>query len=151
MAFYDSASAKSLWRGYDYYCEGKVARFEVRSDHEIVGHVQGSDGAEYEVSIDVDHPRRSTCNCPFADGRRVVCKHMVALYFTSVPNSEDDFLADMEQRERDYEAQEERYREERLAEITASVKAMSAKEARERLIELLYQDFLRDRYRNDYW
>lgn len=151
MAFYDSASGKSLWRGYDYHWEHKVIDFEKTSDHEVRGRVAGNEGREYNVTIDLDHPRKSSCNCPFADGRRVVCKHMVALYFASVPGSDEAFLADMDRREQEYQEAEERYCAQRLAAITESVNALSAKEARKRLIDLLYQDFLHDRYRNDYW
>ncbi|NMB97839.1 MAG: hypothetical protein GYA02_14710 [Clostridiaceae bacterium] len=35
--------------------------------------------------INIVHPRKSKCNCPHADGRRVICKHMIALYFTVFP------------------------------------------------------------------
>ncbi|MBQ0089720.1 MAG: hypothetical protein KBT27_10375, partial [Prevotellaceae bacterium] len=38
------------------------------------GIVSGSENNKYSVHIETDHPRRSKCNCPFADGRRVVCK-----------------------------------------------------------------------------
>ncbi len=49
------------------------------------------------VHIDKNHPRKSTCNCPFADVRRVVCKHMIALYFTAEPKAAVDFVKEVEQ------------------------------------------------------
>mgnify|MGYP002644725577 CR=1 FL=1 len=50
---------------------------------------------KYVVHIDKMHPRKSKCNCPFADGRRVVCKHMIALYFTAEPQAA---LVELEER-----------------------------------------------------
>lgn len=35
----------------------------------------------------MEHPRKSICNCPHADGRRVICKHMIALLFTASPEA----------------------------------------------------------------
>ena len=34
------------------------------------GKVSGSQDNIYDVVIDIDHPRKSTCTCPFAAGRR---------------------------------------------------------------------------------
>ena len=34
------------------------------------GKVSGSNGEIYDVEIDKSHPKRSTCNCAFAKGRR---------------------------------------------------------------------------------
>ena len=38
-----------------------------------------------------------------------------------------------------------------LASIKRQVKNMSAKEAKDKLIDVLYQDALDDRYQDDYW
>ena len=62
----------------------------------------------YDTTIDFLHPKRSACNCPFAEGRRVICKHMIALYFTAVPNSFEHFEEDMLSAEARYELEEER-------------------------------------------
>ena len=32
----------------------------------------------YDITIDVARPRKSICNCLFAEERGVICKHMVA-------------------------------------------------------------------------
>ena len=37
------------------------------------------------MTIDLEHPRSSTCTCPHAEGRKVICKHKVALYFAAFP------------------------------------------------------------------
>lgn len=56
------------------------------------------------VHRETRHPRKSFCNCPFADGRRVVCKHMITLYFTAELKMAQDFLKKVEK----WEADEER-------------------------------------------
>ena len=47
--------------------------------------VRGSGQKHYDVFIDLEHPRKSKCNCPHADGKRVICKHMISLYFAAYP------------------------------------------------------------------
>lgn len=96
MAFYSSTSNASLWRGIHYYEDGKVQSYSTVEEGIIRGTVSGSEGNAYGTTIDLDHPKRSTCNCPFADGRKVICKHMIALYFMSVPGSYEAFEKDME-------------------------------------------------------
>jgi len=85
MGLIEIASSNSVWRGMDYYENKKVISWNKSGDDIYDGIVSGSKGNSYAVHIDKAHPRRSVCNCPFADGRRVVCKHMIALYFTAEP------------------------------------------------------------------
>ena len=84
MGLLDLASYNSFCRGYDYYREGKVLSCEQTGELAFSGEVKG--GGVYRVNIDVLHPRSSVCNCPFANGTRKVCKHMVALYFAAFPD-----------------------------------------------------------------
>lgn len=51
----------------------------------------GRNGHTCMVHIDKAHPRRSFCNRPFTECRRVVCKHMIALYSTAGPKMAKDF------------------------------------------------------------
>lgn len=149
MAFYSSASNASLWRGVDYYKAGKVLEFSEAADGKISGTVLGSEESEYSVDIDLSHPKRSTCTCPFATGRQVICKHMIALYFASIPDSYELFQRDVEEMEAQYLMQEELWKKETHRKIKESVSKLSAKEAKERLVEMMYQDALEDRYRYD--
>ena len=111
MSFYSSASNASCWRGYE-YCEGKkVLSFEKKSETEYVGIVQGSQTEPYNVRIDISHPRKSECDCPFANGRKI-CKHMVALAFTALPSIKAEYLKEIEESEREAERQEQENREE---------------------------------------
>ena len=151
MAFYSSASNNSTWRGVDYYEKRKVKFSRAVGDALYEGEVEGSEGRVYSVRIDVEHPKRSTCTCPFAEGRKVVCKHMVALYFESVPGSLDAFHRDIREEEARCELEEQRWREETLASITKLVRSMSAKEAKDKLIDMMYRNMMNDRYSDDYW
>ena len=106
MGLIETASANSVWRGMDYYENRKVVSWAQTGTFAYDGIVSGSEGNKYTVHIETNHPRRSTCNCPFAEGRRVVCKHMIALYFTAVPNAADDFRRQVEE----WEAEEQERR-----------------------------------------
>lgn len=76
MGLIEMASGNSVWRGMDYYKNKKVIAWEKSGTDTYDGKVSGSGNNKYFVHIDKAHPRKSTCNCPFAEGRRVVCKHM---------------------------------------------------------------------------
>ena len=95
------ASGASLWRGYDYYTAHKVLSWEPTEPggypQQFDGVVSGNGDKPYEVHIDIAHPKKSTCTCPFAEGRHVICKHMVALYFTIYPAEADELLHAQEQ------------------------------------------------------
>lgn len=118
----------------------------------VEGAVSGSEGLEYAVSIDLAHPKRSTCNCKFADGRRVVCKHMIALYFASIPGAYEQFEKDRRNWETQIELEERRWRKETRERIDRHAAALSAEEARTKLADILFQEALDERYRSqDEW
>ncbi len=97
--------------------------------------IQGSDSVLYQAHLDLPHLKRSTCTCPFAAGRRVICKHMVALYFTVQPLAYEEILRQME----DWEKEEERQREKELAELCHYVQSLTKKELQERLLDALLE------------
>ena len=47
---------------------------------------------EYNVYLNLEKPRKSTCNCPLANGKRIICKHIVATYFSVVSNNEIEII-----------------------------------------------------------
>lgn len=96
MGLIEVASGDSVWRGMDYYERKRVASWSKAADGTYDGVVEGSNGNSYAVHVDKIHPGKSTCTCPFADGRRVVCKHMIALYFTAEPKAAVDFKKQVE-------------------------------------------------------
>ena len=107
MGLIDIASSASVWRGYEYYKENKVCSVNKVSENEYEGTVAGSTIEPYSVHIDIPHPKKSTCNCPFAEGNKKICKHKVALYFAVFPKEADKYLAAVEQAEKEAEEYEE--------------------------------------------
>lgn len=90
MSILTSASSASVYRGYEYYDNGYVDTIKQLSEYEYEGYVKGSRKNPYYVKIDINHPRKSYCDCPFANGN-TTCKHMVVLYFSIFPNEADDY------------------------------------------------------------
>ena len=143
IKFLQLASASSLWRGMDYFKENRVQSFSPT----VVGYdgiIIGSD--LYHASIDIAHPRRSTCDCPFAKGHRVICKHMVALLFTAEPEQADA----LQNEAKDWERQAEEEWEAKCAEIRKDVMSMTKKELQETLIRRMIweEQEKRDRWMN---
>ena len=130
MGLLELASGNSFWRGYDYYKDGKVKSHHQISKYRYEGEVDGSENNTYSVMIDVDHPKRSTCNCPHAEGTRRICKHKVALYLSIFPEEWNRILREFEE----WEAGEEQRRQEEREEIEKFVNSLTKKELREQLL-----------------
>ena len=141
MGMIELASGTSVWRGLDYFEEKKVLDWKETDVAQYDGTVQGS--SIYQVHLDIEHPRRSTCNCPFAQGRRVICKHMMAMYFTIWPQAAEDFLKQVDE----WEKEEEKEKEAHIEEIKRYVKSLSKAELQEKYLEALLElEERRDRY-----
>ena len=153
MGLLECASGASVWRGYDYYNEKKVKNLTETASGVFTADVFGTASEPYVVEIDVAHPRKSTCNCPHADGKRIVCKHMVATYFTAYPEEAVRFY-------REYlKAQEEakQYEEELYDRVQEYVGQMKKNELHQALLELLFdgpewqfERFVRDHDLDEY-
>ena len=148
MGLINIASGNSTWQGLDYYKENKVSNYKKISDSEYEGIVNGSNGKKYNVFMDIEHPRKSKCDCPHAKDKRIICKHIVALYFTAFPDEVDKFLKEAEEAEKEYEA----YEEELYNKTIKYINSMPKNELKEALIEILnvapewvYDRFVRDR------
>ena len=141
MGLIDLASSNSLWRGIDYYQSKNVKKIKKISDDEYNSIVSGTE--EYNVHIDINHPRKSTCTCPFATGRRVICKHMVATFFTIYPEEAERIIKE----EQEYEEAEERLFEEHLKEVKEYVNGLTDDEVRTALIDKLMDEWYDDDYR----
>lgn len=83
MSIFTKASGNSYWRGYHYYKDNRVKDIKKISDDIFAATVIGS--KEYDVRIDLSHPLKSSCTCPFVEGNHKICKHMVALGFATSP------------------------------------------------------------------
>ena len=130
MGLLDIASGNSFWRGYDYFKEGNVLNLERIDDHKYKGQVIGSGNDPYDVVIDLEHPKRSTCTCPHAEGTRRVCKHKVALYFSLYPEAAEKALKEAAE----WEAEEEKCWQDECKEIERYVNSLSKQQLREELL-----------------
>ena len=144
MGLIENSSGNSVWRGMDYYENKKVLSWDKSGNDTYDGTVSGSDGKIYSVHIDKAHPRRSVCNCAFAEGRRVVCKHMIALYFTAEPSAAEQFLEQV----KEWETEEDERVRQHYNDLRKYVNSLSKAELQERLYNALVE--LEER-NNRYW
>lgn len=147
MGVIKSASGSSAWRGLDYYKQNKIISYKKLNDNEYTGKVKGSNNVEYDVTMNIEHPRSSKCNCPHAKDRKVVCKHIVALYFMVFPEEADKFIEDAQKAEEEYQD----YQEKLYKKVVSHINSMSKKELVDALIytlnvapEWVYDEFVRD-------
>lgn len=78
----------------------------------------------YIIYINKQHPRKSTCNCPFVNGRRVISEHMLVLLFIIAPENVQNFLKKIEK----YEAEENKRGQLHYDGLKAYVKSLSKSE-----------------------
>ena len=147
MSIISIASGSSCWRGLEYYKSQKIKNIKKINNNEYTSIVLGN--KDYNVYLNLEHPRKSTCNCPLANGKRIICKHIVATYFNAVPNSAKNFEEEQEKLQQEYEEYEKRQYQNAIKHLHK----MSKKELIEELVnifdyapEWIYADFVR---RND--
>lgn len=140
MKLLNLASNSSFWRGVNYHHENRIISWKNLDENTYQGKVKGSDDAVYDVTIDLAHPRKSACNCPFAEGRRVICKHMVALNLGIFPEKEQQMLDYIEEQNQMYEQEYEEEMQAREAEIVEYVMRLSKAELRQMLIQRMIDD-----------
>ena len=114
---------------------GKVEAYEQLAENIFESRIQGSAEDPYHTVIDIEHPKRSHCDCPFAKDRRVVCKHMVALCFTAFPSEADAFLREVKEPKKE----EERRQQEHYKEIERYVKSLKKDELQKQLYNALLE------------
>ena len=148
MGLISMASNASAWRGYEYYLNKNVINYKKMSEDEYEGQVKGSNEENYIVFIDVEHPRKSNCNCPHAFGTRIICKHMIALYFEVFPSEAEQYIEKVEQSEEE----KEQRKEESYEKVIQYIDSLSKKELQQVLLEVLdegpewmYDKFVRHR------
>lgn len=140
MRLLELASAKSFWRGLDYHHLNKVKYWKKIDRYKYESEVIGSNHEIYHVMIDVDHPKRSTCDCPFAKGRHVICKHMVATYFSVFEDAETIMMKRIEDAQNEYENQKQLEFDKRKNLIAQYVRGLSKKELQALLLDILVAD-----------
>ena len=108
----------------------------------------GSQDWQYSVTVDLAHPRKSQCNCPHAAGKRIVCKHMVAVYFTAFPAEAKKYITDLE----NYWEEEEQRQQELEERLIQYVHKMKKSELQEVLLQMLFDgpEWQYDRFVTEY-
>ena len=144
MGIISLASGNSCWRGLDYYKNKKVIKLNKIDESEYLSVVKGTNN--YNVHIDTEHPRKSTCDCPLANGKRIICKHIVATYFTAFPEEATNFEEEQNRLQKEYEKKQE----EEYDKVIRCLNKMSKQELIEELIQVfdygpewIYDNFVR--------
>ena len=147
MGVIECASGSSCWRGLEYYKKKKIININKINVNEFYSEVIGN--SNYNVYLNIKNPRKSTCNCPHANGKRIICKHIVATYFSVVPNSASIFEEEQERFEKEFE----NYQNKEYENFLKFINNMSKKELINEIVtifdyapEWVYDDFIR---RND--
>ncbi len=134
---------RSLWRGYQYYVDNLVSHINKINNTEFNAEVSNGEDKIYQVHLDITHPRKSTCNCPYADGRMIICKHKIATYFTIFPEEARAYIEEVEAYEEETEKRYQTYlkeQEKHFQEIKNYVYHLSKQELREQLINCLISE-----------
>lgn len=134
MSLLSCASYQSAWRGYHYYLNRKVQSVKRISSTQFQGTVSGSDGKTYDVFIDMEHPRKSSCTCPHAAGKRIVCKHQIALFFSAFPLEATKYVKEAV----NYEREQERLYEEQENQVIECVDNMTKDQLQQVLLQILF-------------
>ena len=143
MSIFNKASNASYWRGFDYFENGHVLDLKKISEDIYTAIVKGS--KKYDVKVDLSHPLKSSCTCPFTEGNHKICKHMIAVAFSVCP---DEVKKANKIREEYYYEQEhkeellEEIMKQKRAEIRKYVNGLTAKEVK----EMLYNKLVNDEY-----
>lgn len=144
MGIISLASGNSCWRGLDYYKNKKVIKFKRINENEYSSIVKGTNN--YNVHLDIEHPRKSSCDCPLANGKRIICKHIVATYFTAMPKEAINFEEEQNKLQEEYEKEQE----EEYSRAIKYLNKMSKQELIEELIQVfdygpewIYNDFVK--------
>lgn len=132
MGLIECASGQSTWYGYEYFKNKKVASCKQISEGIFEGTVKGTN--LYQTKIDINHPRSSICSCPFAKGRRIVCKHMIALYFKMFPEEAKKYIDWVDEQEEKYE----QYQEELEERVKNYVAKLSKNQLQTELLAILF-------------
>lgn len=147
MGVIECASGSSCWRGLEYYKKKRIININKINVNEFCSEVIGN--GNYNVYLNIKNPRKSTCNCPHANGKRIICKHIVAIYFSVVPNSASVFEKEQERLEKEFE----NYQNKEYENFLKFINNMSKKELINEIVtifdyapEWVYDDFIR---RND--
>lgn len=147
MSLLTTASGKSFYRGYEYFLENNVLSCNQINDFEYEGMVKGTAPNPYSVHLNIKKPKTSTCDCPFANGRKI-CKHMVAVFFAAFTDEARKNKAELDA----YYEEQEKYEEELDDTLRNYINKLSKSELQEALLQVLYDgpEWQFDKFINEY-
>ncbi len=137
MSIFDITRHNSLRRGYEYYELKHVLNLHKINDLEYEAIVRNGENHEYQVRFNLKHLRKSTCTCPHADGRMIICKHKVAVFFQIFPQEAKIFKEEIDAQEKEAELLYQihlRKQRERYEEVKAYVDQLPLETLKETLI-----------------
>lgn len=91
MNITDYADIPSDLKGYAYYKEKRIRAVREVAPGIYEALADGAADHPYEVRLNINAPRASSCSCPRYQNSRDCCKHMVALFFTLFPDEAEAF------------------------------------------------------------
>ena len=154
MSIFSKASGASYWRGFHYFEDGNVKDIKQIAEGVYSAKVEGSE--MYSVTINLEHPGQCTCTCPFVEGNKKICKHMVALAFAVSPLDYKEACRARDAYEREQEAKEKRYEarlkehqkrmEEKKKMFLEYVARLTEEEAKQELLEILLKEASNEDY-----
>lgn len=143
MGILNSSSSASRYKGFEYYKAKKVISFSKINEEEFEGKVLGSYNNHYDVIINEKHVRKSSCNCPHAAGSRIICKHMVALFFEAYPNELKKYVKDMQNQYYEVKAELDKFehkKDRQYKQAKAYVDSLSIQQLKIQLINYMLGD-----------
>lgn len=148
MSILTIASGQSVYRGYEYFKADKVLHMDQAEEKVFSGEVSGSEGKVYHPTVNIAHPRKSHCDCPHAAGRRIICKHMIAMYFTAFPEEAEKYIRELEE----YQEEEEVQQEELEDAVIQYVHGLKKSELQQILLNILFDgsEWQFDRFVSEY-
>lgn len=135
MGLIDIASSKSVWRGMEYYKQNKVLSYTMNDDGTCEGVVVGRGNDNYLVHADMEHPRKSTCNCALANGKKIICKHIVAVSLCLDESEGERFKTEKTV----YASEEDERRAKKYEKYMSFANTMSPRQLREAYVELMIE------------
>ena len=133
MGILNIARKASVWRGYKYYKENKVTNFTKVNETCYTSKILGKKNVVYNIKLNVLHPRNSTCNCPLSNGTKIICKHIIATYFTAFPKEAINYNQELI----NAQIQAEKNEQIILDKVTNYVCNLKKEEAQQELLNLL--------------
>ena len=131
------------------------------NNHEYHAKVRGIKNNIYDVVLDPEHPKKSTCSCPRAKGKSIVCKHKIAAYYAVHPEEALEIKKEKEEQRKCQDKLEQEFMErhkKRVLEATKYVDSLSVEEMRNIIInyrvieaEKFEEQFYEDSDEYDYY